>query len=293
MLNKLCNIVFSTNILEYKKMSEDKKKRGTLVGFDGIQGSKKTAKRMADWRKNQPTGRWRAIKQAKIRYTFVVQTWTYDSSHSHVIKHICPWGMVEFYKNIMMKDNNKRDFGVLPLEVKNSLSLEKDSFDIELLTVTCTDVGDKGYGNFYFLHCTHCPKTAKFAAFVGKHHALLPIDPTMETLMEHWDDIISADKSAAWYADFCGCILPNQEDVVVGPNGRRYIVRPCDHANKHHKEFFASAAASSSSSTVVSRKRPLDDTSDNNPLVKSAGMLRTKASCTKVGTTSSGLLNMF
>ena len=75
-------------------MSESKTKRGALTGFDGIKGNM-TAKRVKDWNKNPPAGRWRAIKQTKIKYTYVLQTWKYDDN-IHIIKHMCPFGMVKF-----------------------------------------------------------------------------------------------------------------------------------------------------------------------------------------------------
>ena len=115
---------------------------------------------------------------------------------------------------------------------------------------------------------------------------LLPDQPTVEVLQEHWDQIIAADKKAGWSADFCGCILPNHEDVVAGPNNRRFILRPCDHANKHHKQ---ERATSSSSLPLVARKRPIDAaSSSSNTLINSSGVVRTKENCSQIGTTSTG-----
>ena len=51
-------------------------KRGTENGFHGIT-RKETAKRIKNWNKNQPSGRWRSIKQIR-KYTYVLQTWYYE-----------------------------------------------------------------------------------------------------------------------------------------------------------------------------------------------------------------------
>ena len=32
----------------------------------------------------------------------------------------------------------------------------------------------------------------------------------------------------------CGCVLPNGPDIKAGPDSRRYIKQPCDHASKYH-----------------------------------------------------------
>ena len=52
-------------------------KRGIVNGFDGITGKEK-AKRIKNWNKNQSSGRWRSIKQIRIKYTYILQTWYYE-----------------------------------------------------------------------------------------------------------------------------------------------------------------------------------------------------------------------
>ena len=118
---------------------------------------------------------------------------------------------------------------------------------------------------------------------------MLPDNPGVEHLQEHWDEIISVDKSAGWSVDFCKCVIPNNEEVVAGPNGRRYILRPCDHANKHHKSELAPSTSLSSLSSS-SRKQSLvdDETPPTNTLVNSCGVMRTYENCTQFGTSGKG-----
>ena len=49
-------------------------KRGIVNGFDGITENE-TAKRIKNWNKNLPSGRCRSIKQIRIKYTYILQTW--------------------------------------------------------------------------------------------------------------------------------------------------------------------------------------------------------------------------
>ena len=94
----------------------------------------------------------------------------------------------------------------------------------------------------------------------------------MIDIQEHWDKIIQEDKSPHWVADFCGCILPNQDDVLAGPNARRFILRPCDHSTKHHKTDLT---------TLPTRKRPAEQSAGaENTLGGRDGVLKTKLSCT-------------
>lgn len=258
-------------------------KRGDLTWFDGIQGSY-TAKRLKDWNKNQPAGRWRKINQTKIRYTYINQKWTYDNKTSMTIKHICPFGMVKFVSKLLTEERNRNKFNVLPVSVRDELKLNKDEYDGKLMEVECTNVGDKGFEKFYLLSCQVCLKGPKYRELVTKHQSLLP-DDKIESVIEHWDDIIAVDLKAAWFSDFCGCIVPNKPDVVAGPNNRRFILRPCDHANKHH---IKSGASSSTVSSKSVQKRPLDQT--NSTLFSdSNGQLRTDKQTTLTGVNQSGI----
>ena len=71
-------------------------KRGIVNGFDGITG-KETAKRIKNWNKNQPSGRWRPIKQIRIKYTCILQTWYYEEK-TYTQNLICPLGYGEIYE---------------------------------------------------------------------------------------------------------------------------------------------------------------------------------------------------
>ena len=211
-----------------------KDKRGKINGFDGIQGVE-TAKRMQQWNKNQPSGRWRRVKQIKVKYTHVIQTW-YHFSKTFERKSICPFGMRTFVKKLMAEERTSNKVAI-PMEVKEGLQLTDSNFDPADVKVTCEDEGDKGFGTFYVLYCDKCTSEKVPTDFVKRHSAHLPENPTITDLQDHWDEIVAADPHAAWCADVCGCLIPNEPSTLAGPNARRFILRPIDHANKHHKDI--------------------------------------------------------
>ena len=97
-----------------------KEKRGEVTGFDGILGTE-TAKRVKNWNKNQPTGRWRKLEQVKVRYILINQTWTHlDKEFSR--KHIAPYGMKIFLKKLLeqKRNTNKK---TIPNDIREALGL--------------------------------------------------------------------------------------------------------------------------------------------------------------------------
>ena len=124
-------------------MSSSSETRGDVDGFDGIRGTA-TAKRIANWNKYPPSGRWRKIEQVKLKYTYIVQTW-YHLDKEYQRKHICPYGMKTFVTKLLQSKRvtNKRS---IPLDVKTGLNLvSDDNFDSNDVSVSCTDEGECCY----------------------------------------------------------------------------------------------------------------------------------------------------
>lgn len=262
-------------------------KRGTVTGFDGING-KETAKRIKNWKKNQPAGKWRAVKQVRIKYTYILQTWSYDEK-TFTQKFICPLGMVKYMSNLLEDKKLYHRFNVLPNAIKAAFSLTSaDDYNNENLSINCEDEGDKGYDNFYILFCSSC-KRDKYPDFIKRFQHLLPENPKIEDIQEHWDEFIAVDATVAHEHDFCGCILPNNPTIIADPNNRRFILRPVEHSDKYHlsKETTESsrkhpAESSSSSDDVVVKK------TCTNTLLGKGGQLTTIENCSQIGTTKDG-----
>ena len=182
-------------------------KRGIVTGFDGITG-KETAKRIKIWQKNQPSGRWRSVKQVRVRYTVINQTWLYGEK-SFSQKYICPFGMVEYMKKLLTEQRLTQRFTVLPTAVKEAFSLATSSdYDQKNLKIECKDEGDKGYDNFYVMFCTKCSKD-RFPKFIEKFKEHLPENLQIQDIQEHWDKLVAVDNTVPHELDLCGCILPN------------------------------------------------------------------------------------
>lgn len=123
--------------------SSSDKKRGSVLGFDGVRGSM-AMKRISNWNKNQPTGRWRKIKQFKIRYTYIHQIW-FHLDQEYKRTHITPFGMKEFIKKLLQKERNSNKKAI-PLDVKEAFGFVNDEdYDQKDVKLICEDEGDKGF----------------------------------------------------------------------------------------------------------------------------------------------------
>ena len=177
-------------------------------------------------------------------------------------------------------------FNALPNAVKEAFSFTTSAgYDHDKLKNQCEDEGDKGYDKFYVLFCSTYSKD-KYPDFIKKFKDHQPENPKIEDIQEHWDEVITGDSTVAQDHDFCGCIIPNDPSVIAGPNNRRFILRPVEHADKYHKY----------KETELSRKRPAPTENQNPPpadiivkkkctntLVGKGGQLATYENCSQIG----------
>ena len=82
---------------------------------------------------------------------------------------------------------------------------------------------------------TFCYALLEYPDFIKKFKRHLPENPKIEGIQEHWDAPIFLDSTVAQDHDFCGCVIPNDPSIIAGPNNRRFILRPVEHADKYHK----------------------------------------------------------
>ena len=108
-------------------------------------------KQIKNWNKNQPSGRWRSIKQIRIKYTYILQTLYYEEK-TYTQKFICPLGMVKYMKKVLKDQKLFHPFNVFPNAVKEAFSFTTSAdYDHDKLKIQCEDEGDKGYDNFCFI----------------------------------------------------------------------------------------------------------------------------------------------
>lgn len=128
-------------------------KRAPTNGFDGVKGEQ-TAKRIKSLKKNQPSGKWRKIRTIKVEYTLIHQLWRYKTKE-FVRKVVIPWGMVKYMSKIL-QDKKVKHKQAIPTEVKEGLGLLDENFDVNDIEVSCSNTGNQGFDEFYFLFCEKC-----------------------------------------------------------------------------------------------------------------------------------------
>ena len=184
------------------------------------------------------------------------------------------------------RSTNKK---AIPADVREELHLgENNEFDQNDVKLVCHDEGDKGLSTFYLLFCHKC-KELKTSMMARKFPTLLPTSPTIKDIQDSWDQLIAADPSIEKEVDICGTLLPNDPTVFAGPNNRRFILRPVDHADKN-KDVHVS------NKSKVPQKRPSVDVTVEVPAKKntfvqgnnSGNKTLTHAQCTKEGKSADG-----
>ena len=136
----------------YTTMSNNRPERGEVTGFDGVKGIK-TGKRLQNWMKNQPTGRWHAWSQMKIRYTIVTRKWKWNE-REFLGRCICHIGMLKYVKSVLKAEKCTHS---LPKIVKEELSSGSNVvMAAKDVVVTCDDNGDQGFDTFMVLCCKNC-----------------------------------------------------------------------------------------------------------------------------------------
>ena len=154
-------------------------------------------------------------------------------------------------------------FNVLSEKVKTDLGLSSpEDYDKNKMELTITHEGNKGIKKFVYLSCRVCHKD-KLPELLRKYKHKLPDQPKVSDLMENWDLLdISIDL-----IDIAGCLIPDEKHLHAAPNGRRFIIRPTEHAAFHVKPSSTKAPPSKSNVTV-------------NKIVSDAGKMQTEAAIT-------------
>ena len=128
--------------------------------------------------------------------------------------------------------------------------------------------GNKGFADFGYIYCTMCKNKSLFP-FMADFADMLPEHATIEDVLGNWDKIKRAKKfnKNKYHKDICGCLIPNDPNVKAGPNAKRFIGRPANHAGLHQKFVSPNAGSSSASEVIPKKSRP------ENTLASSSGTL--------------------
>ena len=114
-------------------------------------------------------------------------------------------------------------FNVLPVEVREKLNIEESNFDSKKMKIEPTTNGKKGILVFWYVFCRITKKAED--GLIQKYKDKLPTSAKVEHLMDNWNLLGR-------------CVITNKEkeDVYIGLDARKYLIRPYQHSNKFHKE---------------------------------------------------------
>ena len=65
-----------------------------------------------------------------------------------------------------------------------------------------------------------------------KYKDKLPAKPTVVDVMDNWDNL--GIPVYLKDSELCGCLIPFEAHVNAGPNSRKFILWPTDHAQRCH-----------------------------------------------------------
>ena len=204
-----------------------KKKRPNQSDLNGIDKDK------INWYKQHPpSGKWRKFSQIKVSYTYVTKTWTYeDEIYSE--KFLVPFGMMKTLMDLWKSPKCYHSFNVLPSNVKQNLDIENADYKSDKMKLELSHEGNKGVKEFTYVFCNVCQTQVN--GIIKKNKDRLPSSLTVEDLMSNWDMLSISSE----LLDLIGSIIPDAEsepDIFVGLNGRKYLLKPYEHANKFHKK---------------------------------------------------------
>ncbi len=174
---------------------------------------------------------------------------------------LCPFGMMETFTKRLDTKRSYSSFAVLSPKVVETLKIDEENYDVTQMSLTVGNIGDLGTKEFTHISCKVCKKDF-IPQLMFEHRESLPENPSLIDLLEKWDKL----KIPQTLLDLAGCFFPNEKHITAGPNGKRFIQRPCLHPPVHAKIKVTNGIPESSTS---SRQ-------DNNQCTKGSSAPKTK-----------------
>ena len=172
-------------------------------------------------------------------YTYNVQTQIYKEK-TFSQKYICLYGMVEFMKRLLEEQRSPHRFSILLNIVKVSSLKKRADYDLKILKMTCTDVGDKCFDPFHVSYYNKCVSD-NYPEFLQKFKDHQSENPKIEHIQEYWVKLSATDKGLRWYAEYCGRLLPNELNIIAAHSNRKYILLLIEHAKKQKLTIISSS----------------------------------------------------
>ena len=132
------------------------------------------------------------------------------------------------------------------------------------MTLTISDFGKLGIKKFSYIYCSVCNNDI-IPCLIKENSGKLPENATIIDVLNKWDKL----DFPVNYLDLAGCLIPNEQHIHVGPNGRRYILRPTEHVSAH-LELLRNKSLVKEVNTDVKSKNLAKDRSENITLISSS-----------------------
>ena len=108
------------------------------------------------------------------------------------------------------------------------------------MKLVVSDFVNLGSKTFNFISCRICTEKI-IPTIVHDKRGNLPQNAKIVNLINAWDKL---DISPS-FLDIAGCLIPHESNIHAGPNGRRFIIRPCEHNTIHGAKLRQSNKSSS------------------------------------------------
>ena len=131
---------------------------------------------------------------------------------------------------------------VLPKKVKKGLDIDPASYNKDDISISLTNTGIKNSTEFHRIFCDHCESNS-LPPLIEKYKDKLQPSLTLENLISKWNELKVPNTAIDFVGCFISlnpCFISLNPIVQAGPNSRRFINHPTDHAKSAHPDTVSS-----------------------------------------------------
>ena len=125
--------------------------------------------------------------------------------------------MVKTLAKLYSHGKNCHAFNVLPDLVKTNLSIKEQDYSVEKMTLTIFDFGNLGIKKFSYIYCS-VRNNDIIPCLIKENSSKLQKNATIIDVLNKWDK----SDFLINYLDLAGCLIPNEQHIHAGPNGRPF-----------------------------------------------------------------------
>ena len=149
-------------------------------------------------------------------------------------------------------------------QINHASHIKEKDYSVEKVTLTISDFGNLRIKKFSYIYCSVCNNDI-IPCLIKENSSKLPENATIIDMLNKWDKL----DFPVNYLDLAGCLIPNEQHIHAGPNGRRYILRPTEHVSAH-LQLIRNKSLVKEVNTDVKSKNLAKDRSGNITLISSS-----------------------